>query len=1634
MTRRDGRRLLVDAGVALGAPAVAFGVAFAAGLQGKPGPLAIVFFAVLFASLLAGPAAGLVAAAVSYVPLVYFFLKPLHSFTPGVGRMITVAALFAGAIVASLVVERARRSRAAAIDALEEQQRLARSLAASEGRLVRTLEETETASWQWDLRSSKMIWSDNFARIHGLEAARPPRRYEDYLAVIHPDDRDRLAAAVEEALERSTGFEVELRTLPSSAEGESRWIWTQASAISNARGRRVRMVGIARDVTGRKRREEATELLAAASDALAASLDHERTLGEIARLAVPRLADWCSVELVDADGVIRSVAVAHADPEKQRYALELQARYPSDPSASAGVANVLRTGRPELYAEIPDELVELACQDEAELALVRGLGLRSAMIVPLRSRDEILGAITFVTAETPRRYDPTDLAFAEELARRMSLALDNARAHKAEQLARAAAEQGAMRMERLQRLSARLSAAATPAQIGRILVHEGRRALDASAGWVSVLSDDGDVLELLACDGYRDDFVERYREIPLASGHVAAEVVRSGEPFWHESTVGDPRRELRDAEEATGAEAVAIVPLRTPEGPLGFMALRFAGRRAFTTDEQRLFLTMAHQCSLALQRADLLEAERRARQLATRLQPVTSALAAAADRSQVAQVILDETLPALDADACELYALEAEALVELGARERTTGARPLRRGPATEPDAPVAEAVERRELVVEPSGAAETDAVETRVCAPLLIGDRVLGALRVAYVGRRFGPVERELLERLAVQSARALDRAELYERERNSRRAAQRATERLVRVQAMTAALAKAITVQEVTQIIVDQGSAAFEADAAAVYLVAEDATELMLSAEHGYEPEQPASAALAVDEANAGADAVRRRKIAWFESNDALAVRFPAHAASRSGWQAIGVIPLVGRAGALGLLVLEFRRRRRQRQEDRALLATLGRQCGQALERAQLSERERTTRQWLRRLQEVTAALSGVASVEEVGETVIDRALETFGSPAGVVALVDRQGRLRQLAAGGDSATGGSGASVDTFPIAEAVRESRTVVRARETVTAVGVPLLVGARAIGGIGFQLPERDDLTEPERDFLGALARQAAQAVERALLYEDEQLARQAAERANERLRKLEAVAQVGLAARRLGGLLDELLPLVRDLFGADRAELLLVDEERGEIWMRAAAGLPEDDRATSRMPIGRGIAGRIAATGRAMLIDDVLAAEPESPYLRRRGGSLLGVPLKADGRVIGVLHVTSDRTSAFEERDLRLLTLAGERIALALERISLYEREHETAVTLQRSVLPERMPEVERIQLAARYVPGSTGLSVGGDWYDAIELGPSRLGVAVGDVVGKGVLAAATMTQLRNALRVYALEGLKPSSVLARLNRLVDVTGPSFATLLYAVIDTEALTCRYASAGHPPPLLVSGSTRTSVFLEGGRSVPLGAHSEVGYRQQLVRLRPGDTLLLYTDGLVERREATLDEGLERFRAVTEKGPDELEALLDHLLEELLAAGASADDVAVLGIRALPLPARRLELALPAEPASLAEVRTSLRDWLLGTGVPDPIGAEIVLACSEACANAVEHAQAPSRSEFRVAAEKRGDDVLVRVRDFGRWRAPQARADRGYGFALIEELMDAVEVERSEAGTEVTLRRRVGARAPVAADGD
>ena len=214
-------------------------------------------------------------------------------------------------------------------------------------------------------------------------------------------------------------------------------------------------------------------------------------------------------------------------------------------------------------------------------------------------------------------------------------------------------------------------------------------------------------------------------------------------------------------------------------------------------------------------------------------------------------------------------------------------------------------------------------------------------------------------------------------------------------------------------------------------------------------------------------------------------------------------------------------------------------------------------------------------------------------------------------------------------------------------------------------------------------------------------------------------------------------------------------------------------------------------------------------------------------------------------------------------------------------------------------------------MDVGGDWYDAIHFGAGPVGLVVGDVVGKGVQAAATMGQLRNALRAFAFEQLRPSAAVSRLNRLVDtLSNAPFATLAYLTLDPTG-TCRYTLAGHPAPLVRAPDGLAS-FLEGGRSLPLGVGIDVGYAEDRAELQVGATLLLYTDGLVERRDRSLAEGLELLRATVESGPAEPDALVEHVLERLLADGERGDDVAVLAARLTSVPAAEIRLVLPQRP--------------------------------------------------------------------------------------------------------------------------
>ncbi len=391
-----------------------------------------------------------------------------------------------------------------------------------------------------------------------------------------------------------------------------------------------------------------------------------------------------------------------------------------------------------------------------------------------------------------------------------------------------------------------------------------------------------------------------------------------------------------------------------------------------------------------------------------------------------------------------------------------------------------------------------------------------------------------------------------------------------------------------------------------------------------------------------------------------------------------------------------------------------------------------------------------------------------------------------------------------------------------------------------------------------------------------------------------------------------------------------------------------------------------------------------------------------------------------------------LLYRLGGRLAATLA------RERGVAETLQHSLLPDRLPDVPGVRFAARYVPGAVGSQVGGDWYDVIPLPSGEVGLVMGDVVGHDLGAAADMGQLRNALRACAAEGASPDEVLQQLNRLClqqDLGG--MATVLYAVLDPVLGTLRMASAGHYPPLLVTGDG--GWFLESEPCPPIGAVREVRYSTTTHPLPPGSLLMLYTDGLVERRDASIEDGMARLQALVPRtvDGDGLEAVCDAVVDGMLAGHPSDDDVALLTVAPQALLGPHLDLMLPADADHLAVLRRTLERWLVEAGADDVEVYEITVACSEATTNAIEHAYGPGRADVEVVCDVTADGwVTLTVRDWGQWREARGR-DRGRGVGLMHGLMDDAQVLHGDRGTQVTMRRRLvaaAARTGAAAAGD
>ena len=404
-----------------------------------------------------------------------------------------------------------------------------------------------------------------------------------------------------------------------------------------------------------------------------------------------------------------------------------------------------------------------------------------------------------------------------------------------------------------------------------------------------------------------------------------------------------------------------------------------------------------------------------------------------------------------------------------------------------------------------------------------------------------------------------------------------------------------------------------------------------------------------------------------------------------------------------------------------------------------------------------------------------------------------------------------------------------------------------------------------------------------------------------------------------------------------------------------------------------------------------------------------------------EGHVLVELWDLSDRVEA----ELARIHLAQEQSARARAE-ALYEREHEIASTLQRGLLPPELPEIPGVSLASHFDSGSAGTEVGGDWFDAFTLPGGRVGLVVGDVSGRGVAAASRMGQLRSAARAYATEGHPPTEVIQRLNTFHQTLHPDeMTTVVYAVVEPDLERVRIANAGHPPPALaVAGEPPR--LLEG--SCPALGVIEVCHPQELtVDLPAGAMLVLYTDGLIERRSEGVEPGLGRLLSALAPPTSDVTTTLERIVE--VCGTASGDDVTVLCARADAVLGSTVHLTLVPDADGLAASRRMLRRWLAEQGAAEAEAASIVVAANEAWQNAIEHGQDFAPVPILVRFECEDEVILITVRDAGGRGLPDGDPDRGRGIELMRANTDIADLDLgTRRGGVVVLRRRLESAVP------
>ncbi len=843
---------------------------------------------------------------------------------------------------------------------------------------------------------------------------------------------------------------------------------------------------------------------------------------------------------------------------------------------------------------------------------------------------------------------------------------------------------------------------------------------------------------------------------------------------------------------------------------------------------------------------------------------------------------------------------------------------------------------------------------------------------------------------------------------------------------------------------------------DLAVVWTAAPGEDVLLPSAWVGFPDDYIAPLRVPYGTASAGRAVLERRTVLVSDVSSSPVYGAFAAAAVEHGVHTVLSVPMLTLGGEpMGALTTYYRGPFTPNDRDLELADVYARQAAEIVERArlhaearQLAELERRRSSQLQALARAALAASSADSLEELLGVVTEAAVEVIGC---------HQGVSTRLPSGWEDATTyvslsetyASWRDYDIVP--QGLGVLNAVTRENRPLRLTGAELLghpefrglrdapdhpplpnylaapLVGRDGGNLGLvQLSHKLDeqpFTAEDEAMLVQLAQMASSTVERLEAFEGERVARREAEQAALLRGVLSEASTVFAESFEPRGIAAALVRLVVPRL-AELALLHLLDEGDALVLTSCHAADEAAKRRAhgffSAAPILPGTPHGPAAvlvTGRPQLMPAttpemlraVTATDEQADQLSKiLGRSSICVPLTARGRILGVL--TLSREAPYGEGDVEHAFDLARRAALALDNAGRYAFERDMAVTLQHSLLPRALRVPVGLTAAARYLPGARGTRVGGDWYDVLEV-DGRTVLVVGDVMGRGMQAAAIMGQLRATVRAYALEGHGPAEVLTRLDRVVlQLTGLHFSTCVIGVLDPVRRTLCVASAGHLPPVVVAPGGGATV-LEVDPGLPLGVGGGT-FVEQTVLLEPGSLVLLYTDGLVESRTASVEEGIAQLVAALAEPVDSAELACSRVLRALGRPGDQDDDTAVLAVRLDdPGPStdvapgdEPLQIALPARAEAASRARSALRALLGPLGL-DADAAELLV--SELVGNAVRYA-----GEGEVLVHARVADGLLRVEVLDSsqvvpplpTRMPSADAESGRGLLLVEALAE------------------------------